>query len=502
MLSQLFPPKVVLKGRLTNRILDRREEEATVRRVQLFILVVSVVFAAIPATGEEPALPFRVQRLSDRVLVFTENSPWESNHVVIVGEKGLVLVDPGHTALMGRLIRKAVANELGRDHFAYVIDTHGHWGHTWGNTAFPEALVIGHEQAARTIEADRANLERRAEFFRGQLEQTELRLGELDAASEEARELQIEHDHFDRVLRGLAESGFEVQPPRLTFSDRLGLDLGDLSLEMIFLGQAHSQSDIAVLIPEEKVLLMGCFFLEQGPLPVFGNQTVLEPERWLEAFGSFLDDEDAIEHVVLGQHTVWSRDRLLAMRDYIAELWSGVKVLDAEGIDFETAIGRLPQPEGLEFLREAGAGDEDLARYHRYEATALWRQLKESAAAQVEQAINEGGPEAGVALFQQFVASNDPETYIDENEFNILGYRFLGQDRVDEAIAVFQLNVDRFPESWNVYDSLGEAYAVKGDTERAIELYRRSVEINPDNTNGVAALERLGAEVPAAPTES
>ena len=83
--------------------------------------------------------------------------------------------------------------------------------------------------------------------------------------------------------------------------------------------------------------------------------------------------------------------------------------------------------------------------------------------------------------------------YFDENEFNLLGYRFLGQGRVDEAIAVFELNVERFPDSWNVYDSLGEAYATKGDTARAIELYRRSVELNPDNTNGFQAIERLRA---------
>ncbi|MDH3816362.1 MAG: MBL fold metallo-hydrolase, partial [Acidobacteriota bacterium] len=207
------------------------------RRIPVFILAVSVVFAAIPAAGEDAAPLFRVQRVSDRVLVFTELSPWESNHVVIVGADGLVLVDPGHTALMGRLIREAVADELGRDRFAYVIDTHGHWGHTWGNAGFPEALVIGHEQASRTIEADRVNLEGRAEFIRGQLVQTQLRLDGLDAASEEARDVRIERDHFDRIARGLGESGFTVQPPRLTFSDRLSLDLGDLTLEMSFLGR-------------------------------------------------------------------------------------------------------------------------------------------------------------------------------------------------------------------------------------------------------------------------
>lgn len=471
------------------------------RRIPVFILAVSVVFAAIPAAGEDAAPLFRVQRVSDRVLVFTELSPWESNHVVIVGADGLVLVDPGHTALMGRLIREAVADELGRDRFAYVIDTHGHWGHTWGNAGFPEALVIGHEQASRTIEADRVNLEGRAEFIRGQLVQTQLRLDGLDAASEEARDVRIERDHFDRIARGLGESGFTVQPPRLTFSDRLSLDLGDLTLEMSFLGRGHSQSDIVVLIPEEKVLLMGCFFLERGPLPVFGTQTVLDPDRWLEVLDLVLENEAGLEHVVLGQHTVWPRDRLVVMRDYMAGLWSEVKALEAEGVDFETGMDRLPLPAELDFIRQAGASEEDLVGYHRFEATALWRQLKESAAAKVEQAINEGGPGAGLALYREIVGRNDTEVYFDENEFNLLGYRFLGQERVDEAIAVFQINVDHFPDSWNVYDSLGEAYAVKGDTARAIELYRRSVELNPDNTNGVQAIERLGSEVPAAPAE-
>jgi len=470
------------------------------RRVPVVVLVVSLVMAAVSAAAEDDAPLFEVRRLSDRVLVFQEISPWESNHVVIVGAEGLVLVDPGHSALMGRLIRQAVAAELGRDRFAYVIDTHGHWGHTWGNVAFPEAVAIGHEQASRTIEADRVNLERRADFFRGQLEGVQQRLQELDVASEEAQDAIIERDHLERVTRGLAESGFTVQPPRLTFTDRLDLDLGDLTLEMTFLGRAHSQSDIAIMIPEEKVLLMGCFFLERGPLPIFGTQTTLDPDRWLEVFGAYLGNEEAIEHVVLGQHTVWPRERLVAMRDYMDAMWSEVQSMESEGLDFDTLMARLQVPEPA-FVREAGASEEDLEGFHRFEATALWRQLKEPAAVKVEEAINGGGPEAGIALYRELVAGSDTEVYFDEAEFNLLGYRYLGRDLVDEAIAAFQINVDQFPDSWNVYDSLGEAYAVKGDTTRAIELYRRSVEINPENVNGVQALERLGAKAATIPTE-
>jgi glyoxylase-like metal-dependent hydrolase (beta-lactamase superfamily II) len=340
---------------------------------------------------------------------------------------------------------------------------------------------------------DAANRERRAAYLRGQADLASTRLAALDPASEEARTARQERDHFDRIARGLTEAGFAVRPPQLTFSDRLRLDLGDLSLELSYLGRGHSDSDITILIPEEKVLLLGCFFLEQGPLPVFGIQPVLDPDRWLATFGSALDREPPIEYVVLGQHTVWSRQQLAELRDYIAWLWTGVQALDAEGVGLDAAVARLPLTTQLAGLRQAGASEEQLAGFHRAEVTTLWRQVKESAAAEVGRAVDEGGAAAGVARYRELVAANDPDLFFDESEFNLLGYRLLGQSRVDDAIAVLKLNVERFPDSWNVYDSLGEAYAVKGDRERAVELYRRSLELNPGNTNGVQALERLGA---------
>ena len=456
-------------------------------------LVLSVCLTVVPvvAAVAEEELPFEVQRLSDRVLVLKELSPWESNHVVIVSAAGLVLVDPGHSAVMGRLIRQAAARELGRDRFVYVIDTHDHWGHTWGNAAFPEALVVGHESARPSMQADAANRERRAVYMRGQADLAAARLAELEPGSDEAVAARLERDHFERIATGLAEPSFTIQPPQLTFSDRLRLDLGDLSLEMTYLGRGHSGSDITILIPEEKVLLLGCFFLEQGPLPVFGTQPVLDPDRWLATFGAALDREPAIEHVVLGQHTVWTREQLAEMRDYIAWLWPAVQSLDAEGVGLDAAIARLPLDGHLTGLRQAGASEEELARFHRTEVTALWRQVKESAAAEVGRAVDQGGAAAAVNRYRELVAANDPDLFFDENEFNLLGYRLLGESRVDDAIAVFELNVERYPDSWNVYDSLGEAHATKGNRERAIELYRRSLELNPDNTNGVQALERL-----------
>ena len=67
-----------------------------------------------------------------------------------------------------------------------------------------------------------------------------------------------------------------------------------------------------------------------------------------------------------------------------------------------------------------------------------------------------------------------------EPDINAYGYQLLASGKVDSAIVVFQKNVKDYPKSWNTYDSLGEAYATKGDTRRAIEQYSKAREMTKD----------------------
>jgi tetratricopeptide (TPR) repeat protein len=78
-----------------------------------------------------------------------------------------------------------------------------------------------------------------------------------------------------------------------------------------------------------------------------------------------------------------------------------------------------------------------------------------------------------------------------EASFNTNGYRLLAAGKVNEAIEVFKLNVQLFPKSWNAYDSLGEAYAKAGNKPLAIQNYEKSVQLNPKNEAGKAALAKL-----------
>ena len=74
---------------------------------------------------------------------------------------------------------------------------------------------------------------------------------------------------------------------------------------------------------------------------------------------------------------------------------------------------------------------------------------------------------------------------------NRIGYALLGQKRVKDAIEVFKLNVEDYPQSSNTYDSLGEAYMIDGAKDLAITNYQRSIELNPKNTGGIEALKKL-----------
>jgi tetratricopeptide (TPR) repeat protein len=103
------------------------------------------------------------------------------------------------------------------------------------------------------------------------------------------------------------------------------------------------------------------------------------------------------------------------------------------------------------------------------------------------------GLTAGPEKYRMLRSKNAGDDSFREAEFNETGYRLLGKGMVSEAIAVFRLNVEQFPESANTYDSLAETYAASGDTSQAIANCRRSLAIDAENANAREMLYRLGS---------
>lgn len=123
------------------------------------------------------------------------------------------------------------------------------------------------------------------------------------------------------------------------------------------------------------------------------------------------------------------------------------------------------------------------------------KKRNQSGAYVLEKVLQQQGLAQATTLAKQWLAI-DPlkrPLYVEEGEINDLGYRLLGENRVLDAIGIFQLNVAAFPESWNVYDSLGEACLINDDLVAAYKHYNRSIQLGSQNlekaTQYIAQLE-------------
>jgi CubicO group peptidase (beta-lactamase class C family) len=107
-----------------------------------------------------------------------------------------------------------------------------------------------------------------------------------------------------------------------------------------------------------------------------------------------------------------------------------------------------------------------------------------------------GKGEAALEGYRKLMQEKTDNASISEQRLNGLGYSLMRRKKLPEAIAIFKLNVEFYPQAWNTYDSLGEAYMTNGDKELAIASYKKSLALNPQNANGAEMLKKLEKQEP------
>lgn len=97
------------------------------------------------------------------------------------------------------------------------------------------------------------------------------------------------------------------------------------------------------------------------------------------------------------------------------------------------------------------------------------------------------------AINEYFRFKNDTLNFIVPDEAYLIGHgrRFAEQGDLENATLIFKTVISEFPESWQAYEGLGETYLKKGDTDQAIQSFKKSVELNPQNTNAIEMLKKL-----------
>lgn len=162
---------------------------------------------------------------------------------------------------------------------------------------------------------------------------------------------------------------------------------------------------------------------------------------------------------------------------------------------FNTLITRIPADKSLVVLlnNTGGAPLDEITRGINAILKAKTYDLpKESLSNLVLNKILEKDLNAGLEFYKK---NKDSKQYsFKESEMNSIGYTLLKSGKKNEAAAIFKLNMEAFPDSYNVYDSYAEVLMEQGKNDLAIANYKKSIELNPTNQNGIDMLKKLGVE--------
>jgi pentatricopeptide repeat protein len=280
------------------------------------------------------------------------------------------------------------------------------------------------------------------------------------------------------------------------------LDLGDMTLELYFAGGTHTASDIWIFVPEEGLLFTGDTMADvwltdtPGCLRAFMMRQGVERNMplMLSHWKSLIDRKDEIKDLIPGH---WNGDLtfdgFVNRYNYAKTMYEGITTGANNGEKLEEQFRAF----ALQTRFPELVGSPGIEQFTHYGSIlALWSDATGavSAATALGDMVEEMGIDKAVDKIRAAHVNESRDYFFLEADINQLGYRFMNQELMPEAIAVFKLNVEFFPESWNVYDSLAEACVKSGDTDKAIKLYNKSLELNPDNENGKQMLARIKSQ--------
>jgi len=401
----------------------------------LFVIAAAVIVAAQEA---EPPPPVEARHLTGPLHLLRVTDTTQV--VASVGPDGTLLVDTGYAATAEAL--GEALDGLGAGPVRIIVNTHGDADHVGGNAVLGNgAVIMAHP------------------FVRQQMG-TYFALPAVTTDGVPTITLETEATiHFNgEAIRLLpVPGGHTAGDVVVHFTESNVACLGDIVLSGTFPNadpaRGGDAQHLAEVLREMKATLPEATLLvpsHGAMISMIGLQTYLE---MVEGTTAAVADEMAagrelqeiLERKPLSPWAEWERpDRRLSFDDWTREIYASL----------------------------AGSSIPSICR-------------------PMTEALVEDGVEAAVAIYETERIERPKSWEFAENELNGFGYQLLQRGMVNEAIAIFELNVEAYPEAFNTYDSLAEAYMTAGNDELAVANYQRSLDLNPDNANATAMLARL-----------
>ena len=352
---------------------------------------------------------------------------------MFTGPDGILLVDTGMPGISEQIQTKI--KKISNKDIKYIINTHHHPDHFSGNQLLGKnAIKIAHKN-----------------------HKTFLTTG-----------LNILQEYTDEVL------------PQITFDNELELYFNNEEIKIIAMPGTHSNSDIIVYFSKSKIACISSLVTARN-FPFIG-----------QADGGSLNNYPEI------------LDKLISMFDddvtFVTGHGENISMTDIKNfknmiIETTKLVGdQIKNGKSIEQLQEQDILKEWDSWAQGFVNKNLWIQQiansinpppvnnNQSICIPMFYTMKEKNIDAAIVQYNQ-LKKDKPDDY-DFREFNLnlFGYSLLGKSNLDDAIKIFRLNIKNFPESANVYDSLGEAYERSGDKDKALANYKKAVQ-NAEKTD-------------------
>jgi len=323
-----------------------------------------------------------IDRLSPRVaLAYWPGIDRRCSLTAIQSQKGLVIIDTEASPRVMAPIKAKIEQAFGRSDWAYVINTHPHDNHCSGNSLFKGATIVGHDNLAEDMHwlIDRQrepNRSREIDRYNAILRDLRAALPRYAANPAFTKLIRSDLVFYSLFVQDMQE-GYEVVKPTLTFADKHTLDLGDLTLELIFFGKGHSNSDILIYVPQERVLVTGAIAYQQYRVPEIGEESHLEDvHRFIAVLDRLLADDVKIEHVIPGHSLPLTRAVLPPIRDFYQRMLQEVAAARRQGLTLEETTKLLTLSAKFPAFREPPPRTYGWLHQER-NVSNLWRILAE-----------------------------------------------------------------------------------------------------------------------------
>lgn len=345
------------------------------------LLLCGIAFLWVPATN---AQDITIRRVTDRVITLSmSNLSMHTNVTVIETQKGLVAIETEFVPSVMKAIKKAAEKELGRNDWAYVINSHGHLHHALGNAAFPDTPIIGYtttlmDRLKNTLSSkegrrgycDFAGVTYGIKVLRQNLAQARLTAVQKETLRRRLR--------FCYAIQKEIMDGFEVRNPTIAFHEGQELDLGDTHLRLMYWGDGINHSSIFVYVVEDK-MLVGMGIGQEGWIPHFVGKVTLEGIRHAISMWEKLCDKDFPIDFMIKVHSPEihkSRQRFQYSRTYFQTLLDNLTQAQQDGLSLQQAKAKFPYSKEPAAMRRYFYQPENVSERHLNNIDTIWELLQ------------------------------------------------------------------------------------------------------------------------------